>query len=241
MMKVQNKMVALCRRAILVGTAVVIPLVSRLPSRADEPAPRTGDTRGTTSELDSALENKSWRRTMDALDEWFSTQTIYAPRQVGEVKKQLADQLSKMSDADREAFQQDLDAKLEMVFSPEGRDILEWVTANLAAAAPAYRKKMDLKYPDLLKLTAAQLREQLDLLERRRSSARGQTAALERARRARIAALQEEQRQRYDQQQRARDQAAASFNSGSPYHPSGMSKHNYSPVPPVYGWGFGFW
>lgn len=240
-MILHGNVVAWRRRAIVVCTAVIVPLLSRVLLQADEPAPRTTDNRRSASELDSALDGKSWRRTMDALDEWFSTQTIYAPGQVGEIKKQLAEQVSKMSDDDREAFQRDLDAKLQMVFSPEGRDILEWVTRSLAAAAPAYRKKMDLKYPDLLKLTAAQLREQLDLLERRRAAARTQTAALEQARHARIASLQEEQRQRYDEQQRARDQAAANFHSSSPYHPGGMSKHTYNPVRPVYGWGFGFW
>lgn len=236
-----GKMVAWRRRAIVACTAVVVPLMSRVLLQADEPSPQTTDNHRSASELEPALDGKSWRRTMDALDEWFSTQTIYDPRQVGDIKKQIAEEVSEMPDDDRDAFQQDLDAKLKMVFSPEGRDILEWVATNLAAAAPEYRKKMDLKYPDLLKLTAAQLREQLDLLERRRSSARTQTVALERARHARIAALQEEQRQRYDAQQRARDHAAASFNSGSPYHPGGMSKHTYTPVRPVYGWGFGFW
>lgn len=228
-------------QVIWLWAAVGAALLSDLPLQADEPAPQATDNRRAASELSSVVDGKSWRRTMDALDEWFSTQTIYAPQQVGEIKKQLAEQVSEMSDDDREAFQQDLNAKLQMVFSPEGRDILEWVTRSLAAAAPAYRKKMDLKYPDLLKLTAAQLREQLDLLERRRSAARSQTANLEQARRARIAALQEEQRQRYDEQQRARDQAAASFRSSTPYHPGGMSKHTYTPVRPVYGWGFGFW
>lgn len=240
-MTLHGKPLAIRSRTAWICVAIGASLMSLPPLTAEEPAPQTTDNRRAANELDLALDSKAWRRTMDALDEWFSTQTIYAPAKVGEIKKQIAEQVSDMSDDDREAFQQDLDAKLKMVFSPEGRDVLEWVAANLAAAAPAYRKKMDLKYPDLLKLTAAQLREQLDLLERRRSSARTQTASLEQARHARIAALQEEQRQRYDEQQRARDHAAATFNSGSPYHPGGMSKHTYTPVRPVYGWGFGFW
>lgn len=211
---------------------------------ADEPPAPSDVARTAKDEREEVLDSESWHKTLSGLDEWFSIQTIYDPQEAKQVKKQFIARLQKLPADKRDAIEQDLDAKLEMVLGPEGRDILGWVEANFAAAAPAYRKKLDLQYPDIMKLTAAQLREQLDQLERRRSAARNQSAALEQARQARIAALQADQRQQFDERERALDRGAASYGSSayrSPYHPGGMRQYPDVVNRPTYGWGFGFW
>ncbi|HWB10938.1 MAG TPA: hypothetical protein VG826_17050 [Pirellulales bacterium] len=191
----------------------------------------------------SILSSESWQKTMTGLDEWFSVQPIYDRKEVDALKQDLSGRVEKMSPDDLEAFQQDLDAKLEMVLGPEGRDILGWVAASWAAASPAYRKKMDVQYPDIMKLTAAQLREQLDLLERRRSSARTQTERLEQSRQSRIAALQADQRQQFQERERALDRGASGGGYRTPYHPGGVRQYPDVVSRPAYGWGwgFGFW
>ena len=230
---------------LLAGAATLQPPLLRL--EADEPARKSEDNRSEESERRTILNSDAWNRTVEGLDEWFSAQPIYDPKQIAQVREQLADRANKMSPGDLEAFQHDLDAKLAMALGPEGRNILNWVMANLAAAAPAYREQLGLEYPDLLKLTAAQFRERLDLLERKRSATQNQSAAFEQARQARIASLQAEQRQQYDERQRALDRAAASRDSSaynSPYHPGGARKYHSEYIrAPFYGWGwgFGFW
>lgn len=221
---------------------------------ADSPSPsgdaqqsnksRADDGRPDKSRRDAILNSEAWRTTLGGLDEWFSAQTIYDREQVGEIEQQLTSRLRRMSADELEAFQQDLDAKLGMALGPEGRDILGWVSANLAAAAPAYRQKMDLQYPDLLKLTAAQFREQLDRLARKRSAARSQTAVLEQSRQARIASLLAEQRKQDQDRERALSRDAANLGPGgyrSHYHPGG-SVRKYPEVVsrPAYGFGFGY-
>lgn len=230
---------------LLAGAAFLQPLLLRL--KADEPARKSEQNRSEESGRRAILYSDAWNRTMEGLDEWFSAQPIYDQKQIAQVREQFAARANKMSPDELEAFHRDLDAKLAMALGPEGRDILNWVEANLAAAAPAYRQQLGLDYPDLLKLTAAQFRERLDLLERKRSSAQNQSAAFEQARQARIASLQAEQRQQYDERQRSLDRAAVSHDSSaynSPYHPGGARKYHSEYIrTPFYGWGwgFGFW
>jgi len=213
-----------------------------LPLCAAQP-PQKGNDRSQDAQRDEILNSDAWRQMMGGLDEWFSVQDIYDARQAAEAKKQLRERVRKMSADELRAFQRDLDVKLQMVLGPEGRDILGWVSSSLAAAAPGYRKQLGLDYPDLLKLTAAQLRQQLDLLESKRASERRQSAAYEQAREARIKALQAEQRQVYDERQRALDRAASSAAYNTPYHPHGVRKYSELPMTPFYGWGWGlgFW
>jgi hypothetical protein len=51
--------------------------------------------------------------------------------------------------------------------------------------------------------------------------------------------LQAEQRQEFQERERALDRGAAS--ASSPYHPSGMRQYPNVVSTPQYGWGFGFW
>lgn len=207
--------------------------------RAEEPSKDDGP-----AAQDAVFNTPAWRNTLLELDEWFSIQPVYNKKQVEEERKHILNRLMKMSPEERNEFQRDLDVKLEIVLGPEGRDILGWVEKSLAAAAPAYRPKLDLEYPNILRMTAAQLRQQLDGLQGRRSAARNQSAALEQARQARIAALQTEQRQQYEERERSLDRGVAVYGSGgyrSPYHPSGMRKYPDVVSRPAYGWGFGFW
>jgi hypothetical protein len=212
---------------------------ARLAAAADPPAKPGDRGQADKARREAILKSDAWQNTMAGLDQWYSVQTMYDQKQIEEIKKQLNARVAKMSGGELDDFQKDLDAKLAMLLSPEGRDILGWVAANLAAAAPAYRKKMDIQYPDVARLTAAQLRQQLDLLEQKRSAAQGQTAAMERARQARIAGLQAEQRQEAQERQQALSRPPATV--ASPYHPGGMRQYPDVVSRPQYGWGFGFW
>jgi hypothetical protein len=220
--------------------ALVVSIgLGRTAIGADPPAKPGDKNQRDQVRRDLILKSELWKNTLDGLDQWLSVQTMYSKKEIDGIRKQVTARVEKMSSDELEAFRKDLDAKLIMLLSPEGRDILGWVAANLAAAAPAYRKKMDIQYPDVARLTAAQLREQLDLLEQKRSSAQGQTAALERARQARIAGLQAEERQEFQERERALDRGANS--ASSPYHPGGVRQYPNVVSQPQYGWGFGFW
>ena len=206
---------------------------------ADPPAKQTDAAKRDQVRRNLILKSEAWKNTLAGVDQWLSVQTMYSKKEMDEIRKQVTGRVEKMSSDELEDYRQDLDARLAMLLSPDGRDILGWVAANLAAASPAYRKKMDIQYPDVARITAAQLREQLDSLEEKRSARQSQTAALERSRQARIAGLQAEQRQEFQERERALDRGAASVSS--PYRPSGVRQYPNVVSTPQFGWGFGFW
>lgn len=227
--------------ALVVGAASLVAW--RLALAADPPA-KARDRSQAEKDKDKArrdliMKSELWRNTFAGLDQWLSIQTMYDKEQIEDIRKQFRARVDQTSADELEEFRQDLDAKLTMLLDPEGRDILNWVAANIARAAPAYRKKLGIEYPDVARLTAAQLRQQLDLLIQKRSDAQASSAAFDRARQARIAGLQAEQQRDFQERQRALDRAPASVSS--PYHPGPVRQYPDVVSRPQYGWGFGFW
>lgn len=219
--------------------AAVTSIAWRWTMAADPPAKVRDRGQAEKARRELILKSELWRSTFAGLDQWLSMQTMYDQGQIEEIKKRVSGRVEKMSADELEDFRQNLDAKLQMLLSPEGRDILGWVAANLARAAPAYRKKMGIEYPDVANLTAAQLREQLDLLIQKRSDARASAAAYESNRQARIAGLQAEQKQAFQERQQALNRGAGGI--ASPYNPGPQRKYPDVVSRPQYGWGFGFW
>jgi hypothetical protein len=227
------------RLAAVILLAATSLIAWRLAWAADPPAKGRDRSQSEKARRDLILKSELWRNTFAALDQWLSIQTMYDQDQIDDIKKQVGGRVEKMSADELEDFRQQLDAKLEMVLSPEGRVILDWVAANMARAAPAYRKKMGIEYPDVARLTVAQLRQQLDLLIQKRSDAQASSAAFQRARDARIAGLQAQQQQAFQERQKALDRGAAT--AASPYNPRPQRQYPDVVSRPQYGWGFGFW
>jgi len=233
-MKASSRSKQIPRVAAVVVVAFASLIAWRSALAADPPAKERDRSQSERARRELIFKSEPWRNTFAGLDQWLSIQTMYDKDQIADIKKQVSARVENMSADDLEDFRQQLDAKLQMVLSPEGRDILGWVAANLARAAPAYRKKLGIEYPDVAKLTVAQLREQLDLLIQKRSGAQQSSAAFERARQARIAGLQAQQQQDFQERQRALDRTPSSVSS--PYNPGPARQYR-----PEYGWRFGFW
>lgn len=238
-MNLSSKGKTVSRLAVALLLAAVALVACQWTRAADAPGKVRDRAQAEQARRELILKSELWRNTFVGLDEWLSVQTMYDKNQLEDIKKRFSDRVEKMSADDLEEFRQDLDAKLEMLLGSEGRDILGWVAANLARAAPAYRKKMGIEYPDVANLTAAQLRQQLDLLIQKRSDAQANAAASERNRQARIAGLQAEQKQAFQERQQALSRSAGSANS--PYNPGPIRKYPDVVSRPQYGWGFGFW
>jgi hypothetical protein len=227
------------QRISLVILSLILLAGTYSAAAADPPAKQTGRGQADKARAEAIMQNDAWRNTLAGLDQWLSIQTMYSQKQIDDIRKQVLERVAKMSRDELEDFRQDLDARIAMLLSPEGRDILHWVATNLAAASPAYRKKMGLQYPDVARLTAAQLREQLDLLEQKRTAAQGQSAAMERARQARISGLQAEQRQEAEERRDALNRTPSVISS--PYRPNIRQYPDVVSRPQYSGWGFGFW
>jgi hypothetical protein len=216
------------------------------PAKQDDPGQRDPG-QNDQGRREIVLKSESWRKTMADLDQWYSAQPIYDQKQIGDIKKQTSLRLEAMSAEQLEEFRQDVEAKLAVLQSAEGHDTLKWVAANQAAAAPAYRKKLDIQYPDVAGLNAPQLRGQLELIAEKRAASQNRTAQLERAREARVAVLLAEQQLLYEERDRAFSRGIASY--GRAGYPSGFRPGEQRKYPNVvsrgygfgFGFGFGFW
>lgn len=190
------------------------------------------------------LRSPSWRESLHGMDEWLSAQTIYSREEVAQLKADQQERLAGMTTEELEDFHRDLDAKLSIVSSPEWQETMEWVSNTLSAAAPSYARRLDLRYPDVAHMTAAQLQRALTKLERRRWSEHQESLAFERLRETQLAMHQRQLRAQEESRERAYDRAAMS-NRFSMYHPphQAMRQRTRRPFYPPYapfGFGFGF-
>ncbi|MGH7192999.1 MAG: hypothetical protein ACREJM_05610 [Candidatus Saccharimonadales bacterium] len=190
------------------------------------------------------MSSPAWRESQHGFDEWLSAQTIYDAHQVAQIKADQSRRLTTMTTDELQDFQRDLDAKLSIVSSAEWQETIDWLSRTLSAAAPSYAAKLDLHYPDVAHLTAAQLERTLAKLERRRWSEHQESLAFERMRETRLSMHQQQLRAESEARERALDRAAMS-NRFSEYHPAHHPTQQrqrrpfYPPYAP-FGFGFGF-
>ena len=197
---------------------------------------------------DATFVSPGWRETIDAFDGWLSSQPIYSHEAVEQFKLERARRLAAMSTEELNQFARELDEKLSLVSSPECEETIEWIRETLSVATPAYARRLNLRYPDVLRLTPAQLRRELKSLERRHVAARRQAQAFERLRDERMALHQRELQAQAESRERALDRAAMS-NRFAAYHPAHTATQRtrrpfYPPLTPFafgFGLGFGFW
>lgn len=220
------------------------------PARAEE-SRSVSDSPGRNADRasrEAILASPTWRQTIAAFDEWLSDQPIYSDDVVERFKLDRARRLASMSADELDEFARELDEKLSLVSSPEWIETVDWIRETLAIATPAYARKLNLQYPDVLRLSSAQLRSQLKTLERRHAAARRQAQAFERLRDERMALHQRELQAQAEARERALDRAAMS-NRFAAYHPAHTATQRtrrpfYPPMMPFafgFGMGFGFW
>lgn len=187
--------------------------------------------------------NPAWRESLHEFDEWLSAQAIYSPEEAAQIKTELQDRLATMTTDESEDFRRDLESRLAIVSSAEWQETMDWVSSTLSAAAPAYARKLNLHYPDVAHLTAAQLQRELHKLERRRWSEHQESLAYEHLRETRLAMHRRQLRADAEARERALDRASTS-NRFAEYHPSHHppQRRNRRPFypPRVFGFGFGF-
>lgn len=210
-----------------------------------------GPTVNATEPMDSdadgrnaVMSSPAWHESLHGFDEWLSAQTIYNADEVAQIKNDLQRRLEIMNTEELQDFQRDLDAKLSILSSAEWQDTIDWLSSTLAAATPSYAKKLDLRYPDVARLTAAQLQRAFFRLQRRRWSEHQESLAFERMRETRLSMHQRQLRANEEARERALDRAAMS-DRFSEYHPSHhpIQQRRRRPFYPPYapfGFGFGF-
>jgi len=185
---------------------------------AQAPAPQESKA---ADDGDSDLEKKvaimnspRWRRAIFELGEWLSSQAIYTPTQVRNIKADFNRKVEKMSPHDLEYLLDDLDAKFKVLDTPEAQDARSWVAQYLSVMSDQKRAEALKDVPNVVTMTAGQLQQEIQKIEQKRGSLQQQQAAFDEGRQLLV-----QQAQDARQQTAAASAAAMSPAGGVSYSP----------------------
>jgi hypothetical protein len=184
--------------------AALCTLSAVLPSaagQATKPAAQPAQPKPAPSADDAAkkaviLDSERWRRAMFEFKEWLSVQQIYDARQVEEIKARFNERVARMSAREVEFLLADMEAKFQVLNSPEAQEARAWLGEYLAVMSDKKRAEVLKDIPNVATMTAAQLQREIMKIERKRETLEQEQAAFERSQQALVS------------QQLARDRAA---------------------------------
>ena len=149
------------------------PATSKAPATGRaavaSPAPRqekAGAEFGAEPELSSdtlrpILTGDEWQDTRLRFEQWLSAQTLYDADQVKQMRGKFAERVKTTTQAGRNQFIKDTDAKLQILYGPGTIDLQHRFAESMAAATPAYVKKSRQQLPDVVASTPDQLKDRL--------------------------------------------------------------------------------
>jgi hypothetical protein len=162
-----------------------------------------------------------WKQTMHDFEQWLSAQVIYDPEQVKQIRKRMALGIERMTPAQLQRFQSDIQEKVAVLTSDEAQQAGTYLTETFAVASPAYARKIRAKLPDVLTMTASQISQQLDLFASKHAAAINRQKTFEADRQQSIA---------YNESQLAamRQESDAALNRASSAAASSGRQGNYA-------------
>jgi hypothetical protein len=140
---------------------------ARQPSNVPKAAPQTADDKAAREQI---LNSDKWKQTISQFVQWLDAQTMYDPQEVKQTKSRLEVGIGRMTAAQLQWFENDLEEKLQVLNSAEAQEATAYLAQTLAVASPAYARKLRQKLPDLLTTTAAQVNQQLAAFATKRQS-----------------------------------------------------------------------
>ena len=202
--------------------AVACPLVSsgqqpaaaaKAPATAPAAAPDDDD--GDLARKAEIMNSPRWRRAIFELGEWLSSQQIYSPQEVHNIKADFNKRVTAMSSYELEYLLEDLDNKFKILETPEAKDARQWVGQYLSVMSDSKRAEVLKDVPNVVKMSSAQLQQEIDKIEQMKAGLQQRQAAFDSSR-----------QQLVERAQAARQATAAASNAAASQMQSGVS---YSP------------
>jgi hypothetical protein len=180
------------------------------------------------------IESDRWRRANRTFNEWLSVQQVYPPEQVAVMRAEFAAKVSRMSPRELEDFLKDMEERLEVLMSPAAEDARQWLAQFLAVARNP-EAKLGRSRPDVLNMTASQIRQELQWLQQHRAARQQSQAAFNQGRALQQQTARGVQGARRQAQGRAGDNRsrAAANQFRSPYAPRPHDLPNTSDLRPI--------
>jgi hypothetical protein len=219
----------------------------RQPAAGSKAAPQTA---ADTAAREQILNSDKWKQTNAKFIEWLDTQSLYDAEEVKQIKSRLAVGIGRMTAAQLQWFQNDMEEKLQVLNSEQAQQASVYLAQTFAVASPAYARKLRQKLPDLLTMTAAQVNQQLAVFAAKRQSTIQMQQTFEDAKQQQIAFNQSQLAAREQESERALDRAqSAAASAGSKgnnftpardYFPNAGNDGPFGPGTSIGFWGGGF-
>ena len=157
-----------------VGVALV-PMRGGIARAAESIVDDDGDMARKADIMHSA----QWQRAVAELGAWLSTQNLYSPSEVRRIKMQFNDRVDGMTSYELEYLLESMTAKLKLLDTPEARDAKAWLGEYLSAMSDARRAQALRDVPNLLEMNAAQLWQEIQRIDAKRSALRQRQQGVE--------------------------------------------------------------
>jgi chemotaxis protein histidine kinase CheA len=169
--------------------ALVMATLDGPVSLAQQQVDRPQSSAGTPADSREAdrrriVESDRWQQMGRTLHEWLSVQQVYPAEQVAAIRADLSARASQMSPRELEEFMHEMEERLDVLTSPEAEEARQWL-AHFFATRRNPEAQLRRSRPDVLNMTASQIRQELQWLEQHRAgrqqsnSAFGQARALQ--------------------------------------------------------------
>ncbi len=185
-----------------------------------KPAPQQAPAKPAAGADDAAkkaeiLGSSQWRRAMFEFKEWLSAQQIYDPKQVDAIKARFNQRVARMSAAELEYLLADMEAKFQILNSPQALEARSWMASYLSVMSDKKRAEVLKDIPNVATMTAAQLQNELMKIEQKRATIDREQAAFQRSQQELASA--QIQRDRQAQQTYIRERDRSPSTTYSPY------------------------
>jgi hypothetical protein len=160
---------------------------AKAPAASESPKPAASSTADAAKKRE-ILSSQRWRRAIFELNEWFNSQQIYTPEQVEKIKADFNVRVARMSAAEVQKLLADLDAKFQIIETPQAQEARAWMAQYLSYFSDKKRQEMLKDVPNVATMSAAELSREIMKIEQKRATIERDQAAFNQGQQSQVAA-----------------------------------------------------
>ena len=157
-------------RAVVVFMSLACWAGTVAAARGADPMVAADEDDGDLARKADIMHGPRWQRAIAEFGGWLTTQTIYSPAEVRQIKRQFNARVAGMSSYELEYLLESISAKMDLLDTAEARDAKAWLGEYLAAMSDARRAEELRSIPNLLDMNAAQLWQEIQRIDRLRAT-----------------------------------------------------------------------
>ena len=211
-----------CAFAFILTILTVSPAWSQNPPAASDAA--------RAQAIHAIITSPQWQQMLQKFDKWLAVQQIYTMEEIDAIKNDFNVRISQMQPQEVNQFLVDMNARLDVLLSAQTEEAREWVSQFLTVAKNP-RERLESKRPDVMNMSASQIRQELQQFQQQQSIRQQSQAAFDLTRELQVQSaqnIQASRNQAFDQAQANRAQAPANTVARSPYAPRPQNMPNYT-------------